>query len=138
MAKPDKNKPAKKVQQTAPYKHPEAKSLLRPEVGTQAQFRKKKPARTYRYDSSLSPALDWDGQNPAREAGEWLPRQIEEGAALPAPHGFPEVRSLPWRGGVLELRGLADAVAQLRALGRPFLDWAGKAERLSFDGPTPP
>jgi adenine-specific DNA-methyltransferase len=44
---------------TAPYKHPEAKSLMRPEVGTQAQF-KKKPPKTYRYDSSLSPALDWD------------------------------------------------------------------------------
>ena len=108
--------------QARSYGHPEASSLLRPDVGTQAQFRKKKPARTYRYDSSLSPALDWDGQNPAREAGEWLLRQIEEAAALPAPHGFPEVRSLPWRGGVLELRGLADAVAQLRALGRPFLD----------------
>lgn len=29
--------------QTVPYKHPEAKSLMRPEVGTQAQFKKKKP-----------------------------------------------------------------------------------------------
>jgi hypothetical protein len=26
------------------YKHPESESLLRPDVGTQAQFRKKKPA----------------------------------------------------------------------------------------------
>ncbi len=52
------------------YAHPEAQSLLRPDVGTQAQFRKKKPPQRYRYDSSLSPALDWDGQNPAREVGE--------------------------------------------------------------------
>ena len=44
-----------------PYRHPEGKLLLRPEVGTQAQFRKKKPPVTYRYDSSLSPALEWDG-----------------------------------------------------------------------------
>ena len=43
---------------------------MRPDVGTQAQFRKKKPPVTYRYDSSLSPALDWDGQNSAREKGE--------------------------------------------------------------------
>jgi len=120
------------------YAHPEAESLLRPDVGTQAQFRKKKPPRSYRYDSSLSPALDWDGSNPAREAGEWLLRQIEEAAALPAPHVFAEPRTLPWRGGALEVRGLADAVARLRALGRPFLDWAGKAERLSFDVPTLP
>jgi hypothetical protein len=45
---------------------------MRPEVGTQAQFRKKKPPVTYRYDSSLSPALERDGQNPAREQGEVL------------------------------------------------------------------
>jgi adenine-specific DNA-methyltransferase len=29
-------------------------------------------------------------------------------------------------------------VAQIKALSRPFLDWAGKAERLSFDVPTLP
>ena len=27
----------------------------------QAQFRKKKPHATYRYDSSLDPAISWDG-----------------------------------------------------------------------------
>jgi hypothetical protein len=43
------------------YKH-EEEALLRPEVGTQAQFRKRKPPKTYRYDSSLSPALDWGAQ----------------------------------------------------------------------------
>lgn len=52
-----------------PYKHPEADSPMRPDVGTQAQFRKRKPPATYRYDSSLAPALDWDGGNIAREAG---------------------------------------------------------------------
>ena len=70
------------------YRHPEAESLLRPDIGTQAQFRKKKPPVTYRYDSSLSPALDWDGQNGARELGEWLLAMIEEAAALPSPHTF--------------------------------------------------
>lgn len=53
------------------YRH-EDEALLRPEVGTQAQFRKRRAPRTYRYESSLSPALDWDGQNSARELGEWL------------------------------------------------------------------
>ena len=52
------------------YKHPESESLLRPDVGTQAQFRKKKPPQKYKYDSSLSPELHWAGQNPAREEGE--------------------------------------------------------------------
>ncbi|MDP9324141.1 MAG: hypothetical protein M3P13_10950, partial [Acidobacteriota bacterium] len=58
------------------YTHPEQTSPMRPDVGTQAQFRKKKPPKTYRYDSSLSPALDWDGQNAARERGEELINQI--------------------------------------------------------------
>src|SRR6185312_202269 len=31
-----------------------------------------------------------------------------------------------------------DAVEQLKAIERPFLNWAGKAERLSFDVPTLP
>jgi adenine-specific DNA-methyltransferase len=52
------------------YRHPESESPMRPDVGTQAQFRKKKPPVTYKYDSSLSPSLDWDGQNSAREKGE--------------------------------------------------------------------
>src|ERR1700730_7742672 len=53
------------------YKHPEAESPMRPEIGTQAQFKKKLPPRKYRYDDSLSPALEWDGQNAtARERGE--------------------------------------------------------------------
>jgi adenine-specific DNA-methyltransferase len=30
---------------------------MRPDVGTQAQFRKRKPPRTYRYDTLLDPAL---------------------------------------------------------------------------------
>ena len=40
---PKKAKPPAQKTQTAPYQHPEAKSLMRPEVGTQAQFKKKKP-----------------------------------------------------------------------------------------------
>ena len=36
------------------------------------------------------------------------------------------------------VRSLAEAVDHLKRLGRPFLDWAGKAEHLSFDVPTLP
>ena len=53
---------AGKERSTGSYAHPEAGALLRPDVGTQAQFRKKKPPATWRYDSSLSPALDWAGK----------------------------------------------------------------------------
>jgi hypothetical protein len=50
-------------------------------VGVQAQFRKKKPPRTYRYDSSLSPALEWDEQ-PAREQGKALLARILDAGSL--------------------------------------------------------
>ena len=48
---------------TETYRHPTAESLLRPDVGTQAQFRKKKPHANYRYDSSLDPSMSWDEGN---------------------------------------------------------------------------
>ena len=115
------------------YRH-EEEALLRPDVGTQAQFKQKKPPKTYHYDSSLSPALDWDGQSSARELGEWLLGQIEEASRLEPPHQFAE----PRRFGDVEVAGLHDAVERLKALSHPFLDWAGKAERLSFDVPTLP
>lgn len=115
------------------YRHKE-ETVLRPEAGTQSQFRKKKHPKTYRYDSSLSPALDWDGQNHARELGEWLLAQVEEAVSLDTPHRFPEAR----RFGDVVIEGLDDAIRQLKAISRPFLDWAGKAERLSFEVPTLP
>src|SRR3954451_13571221 len=108
----------KKRQQAEAYRH-EDEALLRPDVGTQAQFRKKKPPKSYRYDSSLSPALDWDGQNTARELGEWLLAQIDEASKLEAHHMF----SKPRRFGDVEVGGLNDAVQRLTALARPFLDW---------------
>jgi adenine-specific DNA-methyltransferase len=124
--------------ETRVYEHPEAKTLLRPDVGTRASFRKKKPPQTYRYDSSLSPTLSWDGQNSSRELGEWLIGRIEEASRLKTPHEFAEPRRTTIAGRTFEVRGLRDAAAQLRALSKPFLDWAGKAERLSFDVPTLP
>ena len=61
--------PAKWTRRAETYRHAD-EALLRPEAGTQAQFKKRRPNRHYRYDSSLSPALDWDGQNAARELGD--------------------------------------------------------------------
>jgi adenine-specific DNA-methyltransferase len=99
------------------YGHPEAEAVMRPEIGTQAQFRKKKEPRKYRYDSSLSPSLEWDGQNPAREQGEALIKEILDAKSIE------------------QAKAAAD---RLRRLSKPFLNWAGKAERLSFDVPTLP
>ena len=134
--------------QAESYKHPEATSLLRPDVGTQAQFRKKKPQQRYRYDSSLSPALDWDGQNPAREQGEEqlavVSGQLAEARAhLAALHKRLETASASLASD--DIRPALDSITKaekatgtLKSLSKPFLNWAGKAERLSFDVPTLP
>ncbi len=138
--KPAKAKPTSSVESPASYTHPDQRVAMRPDIGTQDKFRKKKPPVTWRYDSSLSPALDWDGQNGARELGEWLLARISEAAALPAPHRFATPQQfLGGSGAVLAtVQSLEDAVAHLKRLGAPFLTWTGKAERLSFDVPTMP
>ena len=121
-----------------PYQHTQ-QTPMRPEVGTQAQFRKRKAPKTYRYDSSLDPALSWD-DGASRAMGEWLLSLIVEASKLPSPHRFAEPKQFLGAGNavLLTVGGLADAVKSLEDLGKPFLDWAGKAERLSMEVPTLP
>ena len=121
------------------YKHPESESPMRPDVGVQAQFKKKKPPVTYRYDSSLSPALDWDGQNSARESGERHLSIIEEQLSgvrrqLSVEKAGPE----NLKAAKVSLSKAEEATRSLKSMSKPFLNWAGKAERLSFDVPTLP
>jgi adenine-specific DNA-methyltransferase len=139
MAVKKKARPAR-TQTADSYRHKTADSPMRPEVGTQSQFRKRKPPKTYRYDSSLDPALSWDGDNGSRALGEWLLARIIEAASLPTPHRFQEPQAFLGADGkaLASVRSLEDAVGQLKAIERPFLNWTGKAERLSFDVPTLP
>jgi len=118
------------------FEHKESTVLMRPDVGTQAQFRKKKKPETYRYDSSLSPSLEWDREG-ARERGESLMARIANAqtrTALLAGDESDEAQR--------ELRRALEeaqrATSELKAMSRPFLNWSGKAERLSFDVPTLP
>lgn len=124
------------------YRHPEATALLRPDVGTQAQFRKKKKPAAYSYDSSLSPALDWDGQNAAREQAEAKIASLQEDIErLTAFIDGDDAHSLPKEARAVLEEVLTKAREDLAALGelsKPFLNWAGKAERLSFEVPTLP
>jgi len=39
------------------YDHKEQEAVLRPDIGIQAQFKKKKEPARYRYDRSLDPEL---------------------------------------------------------------------------------
>jgi adenine-specific DNA-methyltransferase len=135
-----RGKSGKAIKRVESFRHPKAKLMLRPEVGVQAQFKKKKPAKDYRFDSSLSPDLNWDGQNPAREYGQWLLTVIEKAAAVPPPHQFHDPLEFKDASGRIHAKvlGLHDAIDQLKRLEKPFLNWAGKAERLSFKVPTLP
>lgn len=124
---------------TKGYRHTGEQMTARPEIGAAPRFKGKKEARVYRYDSSLAPALEWD-TNPTREVGAFLIRCIEEAARLSPPHTFPEPRVLSGADGspLLEVGGLTDALERLKRIERPFLDWAGKAERPAVEVPTLP
>ena len=97
------------------YEHSE-QHPARPDIGTERQFKKKKDPVTYRYDSSLSPELDWD-ENPAREKAEALIAEILNAETLE------EAKA---------------AASQLKSMSEPFLNWAGKAEHQEFEVPTLP
>ena len=120
------------------YKYPGSVNLMRPEVGVQAQFQKRKAPQRYRYDDSLSPILEWDGQNPARERGEARIARAEQelAEAKKKLSGTPEPWEIVAANGHLAIA--QEAVRELKAMGNPFLNWAGKAERLSFEVPTIP
>jgi adenine-specific DNA-methyltransferase len=132
------------------YSHPTSDALMRPDVGTQAQFKKRKEPRTYDYDSSISPRLDWDATNPAREQGEALIREIMDAPDVDLSESLRQ--QVAGSKGDLFVSAMGDALnnaersirkvkasaAMLRRLSKPFLNWAGKAERLSFEVPTLP
>ncbi len=50
---------------TERYQHGD-EAVARPEIGAAPRFRTKAGPATYRYDSSLAPALDWDANRRAR------------------------------------------------------------------------
>lgn len=100
------------------YLHSDVEAPARPAAGAQARFKKRKEPKTYRYDSSLAPELQWDGgYAQVRDRAEELLASIRAAKSLEE----------------------AQAVAtELAGLSKPFLNWAGKAEHLGFDVPTLP
>jgi len=65
------------------YQHHQ-ETAARPEIGAAPRFAAKAAPATYRYDSSLAPALEWDS-NPARETAAFLLECIEDAAGAVAP-----------------------------------------------------
>ncbi|WP_107667538.1 site-specific DNA-methyltransferase [Cyanothece sp. BG0011] len=146
-----RGKRTKKPKEAQAYNHSE-KHPQRPDIGTEAQFKKKKPPVTYRYDSSLDPELSWD-DNPSREQGEAhiqaitshlesLSQQLTElnTVAESLNNNSEALKTLYKVRDKIEeqIREATLSLNQLKTLSQPFLNWTGKAERLSFDVPTLP
>jgi adenine-specific DNA-methyltransferase len=119
---------------TEQYRHAN-KAVQRPDAGVQDQFQAKKPPKTYRYDSSLDPALSWDEQR-ERDLGEWLLGLIVRASQEGERTVFAEAQE--WKGGGVRVSSLADAARLLQQISKPFLNWAGKAERHQVQVPTAP
>lgn len=121
-------------QDTQQYQHQD-EAVQRPDVGVQDQFQAKKPPKTYRYDSSLDPALSWDEQR-ERDLGEWLLGLIETAASEGEHAAFPQPQE--WQGGGVVVASTIEAIELLKSISQPFLNWAGKAERHEIEVPTLP
>ena len=118
----------------AAYAHAD-EAVLRPDVGVEAQFSHRKPPKTYRYDSSLAPELAWD-ENGERPFAEWLLELVAEAAEKGEATVFAEPQV--WQGTEERFTSLSQCAARLRSLTKPFLNWAGKAERQQITVPTLP
>lgn len=116
------------------YRHAD-QAVQRPDAGVQDQFQARKLPKTYRYDSSLDPALSWDEQH-ERDLGEWLLGLVIRAAKEGEKAIFAE--SQEWKGVGVRVTSLADVAQMLQQIGKPFLNWAGKAERHEIKVPTAP
>jgi adenine-specific DNA-methyltransferase len=116
------------------YKHGE-EAVQRPDVGVEAQFSNKKAPKTYRYDSSLSPELAWD-ESAERAYAEWLLGLIATAAEQGEAKAFAQPQV--WQGTEERFTSVSQCVARLQSLTKPFLNWAGKAERQQVSVPTLP
>jgi adenine-specific DNA-methyltransferase len=118
----------------AQYVH-DTLAVQRPDAGLQDHFVARRPPKTYRYDSSLDPALSWDEQR-ERDLGEWLLALIAQAAKEGEAAVFAEPAI--WKGGGVRVSSISDAVNVLQQISTPFLNWAGKAERQEITVPTSP
>jgi len=121
-------------QQSGTYSH-QQEAVQRPDVGVQPEFDARKPPKSYRYDSSLAPELVWD-ESAERDMAEWLLGLVEKAAEEGEQAIFQDPQL--WLGTGEKFRSLAECIARLRSLTKPFLNWTGKAERQQIRVPTIP
>lgn len=117
------------------YNH-DVEATRRPDAGVATQFSDKRGPKSYRYDSSIAPELAWD-ETRERVLAEWLLGLVEQANK----DGEQAVFAVPqqWAGTPAEtVASSAEAIARLKSLTQPFLNWAGKAERRQLSVPTIP
>lgn len=134
MAQRKNSKSNDKAQQSSTYTH-DQEAVQRPDVGVQPEFDARKPAKKYRYDSSLAPELSWD-ENAEREMTEWLLSLITEAAEKGEQTVF--AQSQVWQGTGEAFVSIAECIARIKSLTQPYLNWTGKAERQQITVPTIP
>ena len=127
-------RPRPQQEQTTDYQHSQ-RAVQRPDVGVQDQFSAKKAPKSYRYDSSLDPALSWD-ESRDRELSEWLLGLVQRCATEGDAVVFKEPQV--WAGGGVRVESLKATASLLQTLAQPFLNWSGKAERHQISVPTVP
>jgi len=112
ITKRSPRKPAKKPIER--YEHPDKKRVNNPPVGlVTPETDVEEGKKTYRYDPHIDPALQFDSGKGTGHAAE-IERIIENGLAAKS---MEEVRA---------------ALAELKRRRSPYLNWAGKAERTTF------
>jgi adenine-specific DNA-methyltransferase len=147
MDRPDSTpEPPPPQRQSGTYNHGD-RAVQRPAVGVQQEFPDRRPAKEYRYDSSLAPELCWD-ENAERDLAEYL-LGLLEGATAAITGAAPGVSATAaeaayfdqqpaWAGTGDHFDSLAACIARLKSLTKPFLTWSGKTERPRLRVPTIP
>ena len=119
---------------TLAYQHTD-EAVQRPDVGMEVQFSHHKPSKTYRYDSSIAPELNWD-ESGERAFVEWLLALVSKVAEKGEDTVFANPKV--WRDTGESFTSLLQCVVRLRSFTQPFLNWSGKAEHQMVTVPTLP
>ena len=104
-------------------------------MGVEAQFPYRKSPKTYHYDSSIAPELNWD-ESAGRGLAEWLLGLVVKAAEQGEARVFAEPQI--WQGSKESFTSLSQCIVRLQSLTHPFLNWSGKAERHQVTVPTLP
>ncbi len=129
------------------YAHTDKQRLNNPPVGLVTPDSENRESRkVYRYDPHLDPALSFDPQPIRQDVADAIHEGLREADSSAKPDkGRPAatLAEAKWAETQARLVQTEEALARarkalltLRKMQEPFVNWAGKAERLTFEVPT--